>query len=60
MSRLTDDPEHWRRRAEEMRRIANDLTDMVRAKQSLLQIAENYERKAAQAEERLRGRTTGA
>ena len=43
-----------------MRRIANDLTDMVRAKESLLQIAENYERKAAQAEERLRGRTTGA
>ena len=54
MSRLTDDPEHWRKRAQEMRTIANALNGMARAKESILRIAEKYERKALQAEGRLR------
>jgi hypothetical protein len=32
VSRLTDDPEHWRKRAEEMRTIANAMTDMARVR----------------------------
>jgi hypothetical protein len=59
VSQLNDDPERWRRRAAEMRIIANAMTGMVRAKESLLRIAEEYERKARQAEGRLGGRASG-
>ena len=55
MSQLNDDPEHWRKRAEEMRTIANAMTGMARAKESILRIAEKYDQKALQAEARLRG-----
>ena len=51
----THDPEHWRRRAGELRTIASAMTGMVRAKESILRIAEQYELKALKAEGRLRG-----
>jgi hypothetical protein len=50
----THDPEHWRRRAEELRMIASAMTGLVRAKESILRTAEQYELKALQAEGRLR------
>jgi hypothetical protein len=60
VSQLNDDPEHWRKRAEEMRMIANAMTGVARAKESILRIAEEYERKARQAEGRLGGRASAA
>jgi hypothetical protein len=53
----THGPEHWRRRAEELRIIASAMTGMVRAKESILRTAEQYELKALQVEGRLRGLT---
>jgi hypothetical protein len=46
VSQLNDDPEHWRKRAEGMRAIANAMTGMARAKESILRIAEKYDQKA--------------
>jgi hypothetical protein len=60
MSYITDEPKHWRKCAEEMRIIANAMTGMVRAKDSLLRIAEDYELKALQAEGRPRGQGLNA
>ena len=51
----TYDPEHWRKRAEELRAIASAMTGMVRAKESILRTAQQYELKALRAEGRLRG-----
>ena len=48
---LLNDPAHWRRRAEEMRNIADQLDDPV-AKQKMLEVAEHYEQIAAIAEKR--------
>lgn len=48
---LKDDPEHWRRRAEESRRIADQLDDPV-AKKTMLDIASSYLQLAALAEKR--------
>jgi hypothetical protein len=45
-------PQYWRRRAEEMRRIASDISTLNRAQYSLLRIADEYDRLALQAEER--------
>jgi hypothetical protein len=50
------DPLHWRRRAEEMREIANSLGPLDRAKQAMLRIAEEYDRLADRAKERMNGR----
>jgi len=36
------DPEHWRKRAEEMRSIADNMHDLV-ARASMLRIADEYE-----------------
>jgi hypothetical protein len=44
-------PEHWRSRAGDTRRLADQMTDAV-AKQTLLAIAQSYEQLAALAEER--------
>ncbi len=44
------DAEHWRKRAEEMRRIAEDLQVLPLAKASVLRNAEEYDRLAARAE----------
>ena len=48
---IKDDPEHWRRRAEESRRVAEQLDDPV-AKQTMLDIASSYEQLASLAEAR--------
>ena len=45
-----NDPEHWRQRAEEARRMA-DLSD-VPSKEAMLRIAEEYENLAERAEQR--------
>jgi hypothetical protein len=42
---IKHDPEHWRRRAEESRRIAERLDDPA-AKQTMLEIAASYEQLA--------------
>jgi hypothetical protein len=52
MSKVKD-PQHWRRRAEEARTLADDLTD-AEAKRKMLKIAEDYEKLAIRAEQRLR------
>ena len=46
-------PEHWRARAEEMRRLAEDINDAA-TKEMMLRIARDYETLAVRAEERSR------
>jgi hypothetical protein len=46
---LANDPAHWRRRAAEARRIADQLDDPI-AKKTMHDIALSYERLAAIAE----------
>jgi hypothetical protein len=48
------DPEHWHRRADEMRRIAEEMSVLPHAKASMLRIAEEYDRLAVRAEEGLK------
>jgi hypothetical protein len=48
-----NDPEHWRARAEEMRRLAEDINDAA-TKEMMLRIARDYETLAVRAEERSR------
>jgi len=48
-----NDPEHWRARAEEMRRLAEDMKDAA-TKEMMLRIARDYENLAVRAEERSR------
>src|SRR5690348_9931609 len=45
------DPEHWRKRAEEMRSVADNMHDLV-ARASMLRIADEYEVLAKRAAER--------
>jgi len=47
------DPQRWRRRAEEARTLADELTDPD-AKCKMLKIAEDYETLAIRAAQRLR------
>ena len=54
MPLIHNDPEHWRKRAEEARKLANEMTDPV-GKKAMLEIAEKYDRIVEQALERLRG-----
>jgi hypothetical protein len=49
--RLT--PEHWLNRAEEVRKLANEMKD-PNSRESLLRIVRDYEHLAQRAEERLR------
>ena len=44
-------PAHWRKRAEETRRLANKLADAT-AKRTVMEIAESYEQLAIMAETR--------
>jgi hypothetical protein len=53
LPRLIDNPEHWRARAEEARVLAEQIDDPG-AKQTMLRIAESYERLAERAAERLK------
>jgi hypothetical protein len=48
-----NDPGHWRARAEEMRRLAEDMKDAA-TKEMMLRIARDYENLAVRAEERSR------
>jgi hypothetical protein len=48
-----NDPQHWRRRAEEARTLADELTD-AEAKRKILKIAEDYGTRAICAQQRLR------
>jgi hypothetical protein len=49
-SSLLNNPEHWRNRAGEARRIAQELDDAEQRK-SMLEIAEAYDRIAERAKE---------
>ena len=49
---LTNDPDHWRKRANEARASAEQITDSE-AKMTMLSIASDYERLALRAAERL-------
>ena len=53
MSKVSD-PQHWRRRAEEARTLADELTD-AEAKRKMLKIVEDYERLAIRPERTIRG-----
>src|SRR5215475_12418825 len=48
---MTHDPDHWRKRADEMRRIAEDITVVARAKASILRAAQEYDGLALPAED---------
>jgi hypothetical protein len=47
---LMDDPAHWHRRAAEARRLADQLKDDPVAHETMLDVAESYERLAVLAE----------
>jgi hypothetical protein len=49
-----DDPEHWRKRADEMRRIAEEMSVLPHARASMLRVAEEYDRLAVRSGERLK------
>jgi len=49
-----NDPEHWRRRAEEARTIAEQMSDSP-SKEAMLRIAKDYERLAERAAQRAKG-----
>jgi len=46
------DPERWRQRAAEMRKIAEGMAHLPLAQASLLQTAEEYDRRAVRLEKR--------
>jgi hypothetical protein len=54
MPSLINDPQHWRFRAEEARKRADQMTDPA-GKQIMLDVATSYDRLAAEAETRLMG-----
>ena len=49
---IVDDPTHWRQRAEEAHRVADQLDDPI-AKKTMLDVARSYEQLAALAEAKL-------
>ena len=48
---LLDDPQHWLGQAEEARTLAEQMNE-AESKQTMLRIAQDYERLAAHAERR--------
>ena len=48
---LFEDPDHWRRRAAEMRALTADMADAT-AREKLLEAAAEYDRVAERAEQR--------
>jgi hypothetical protein len=55
ISHFINEPDHWRARAEEMRRLANQMNDSA-SRDAMLRIAEDYERLVKRAEDRTVGR----
>jgi hypothetical protein len=51
MTEILDNPDHWRKRAEEARTLADGMED-PEAKQMVLGLAETYERLAIRAAQR--------
>jgi hypothetical protein len=47
---LINDPEHWRKRADEARSLANDMKDEI-SKQMMLQVTDDYEHSAKRAQQ---------
>lgn len=52
-SHLADDADHWRKRAQEHRRLAEIMSN-VKPKETVLRLAEDYDRLALRAEERVK------
>jgi len=52
-----NDPEHWRQRAEELRAIADNLKE-AEPKRIILSVANDYDKLAQRAEQRLAGNST--
>jgi hypothetical protein len=50
-----NDPEYWRKRAEEARALATQMNDPM-SKEMMLGIAKDYERLAERAAERAKGK----
>jgi hypothetical protein len=48
---IANDPEHWRKRAEDMRTLANEIKDPL-SKEMMLRIVDDYERLAKRARDR--------
>src|SRR5262245_65144862 len=55
---LISDPEHWRKRADEARSLANDMKDEI-SKQMMLQVADDYEHRAKRAQQRAKAKASG-
>jgi hypothetical protein len=53
-----NDPQHWRERAAEMRKLAEDVTDSAAsaAKETMLRIAADYDKLAERADLRTGGK----
>jgi DNA-binding ferritin-like protein len=51
VSNISDDPEYWRKRAEEARTLADQMSE-ARTKAIMLEIAASYEKIAKWADER--------
>jgi len=54
---VVDDPAHWRDRAVEARALADQMSDEL-SRNTMLKIADDYERLAERAEERRRRQRT--
>ena len=52
---LLDNPEYWRKRAEEARVVAESIRD-AKSRETMLGVAEDYERMAMRAEDRANGK----
>jgi|HubBroStandDraft_6_1064221.scaffolds.fasta_scaffold2240044_1 hypothetical protein len=51
---FVNNADHWRRRAAEMRALAEDVKDMV-ARARMLRVADDYDKLAARADQRAGG-----